>query len=647
MKDILKRRARKSGMSKAGQSSSKIDFIVTMRGEEGSRSGRRSGMLALDDRVSLRKTSSTSFDKRFTQSTRSAFQATSDINHPSLDFEGTNTKKKNINNNRNSINNGTRGSHRVTTAATGNKSQQQQQLFSDPLTAGVTQWPSSAEHDHMTFCVFGASGDLAKKKIYPSLLALYYEGRLPKSFTVFGYARSKMTSEEFRERIRQSLGCRLDNSKNHNCDAFIDEFLNRCEYVHGNYDDGEDFKKLDQEMLKVEQGKKAMRVFYLSIPPSIFVPVAQMSARFVQSKTGETRVIVEKPFGRDLESSRELTKALAAELSEEQTYRIDHYLGKELIENLTVLRFSNIMFQPLWNRNYIRNVQINFSENFGTEGRGGYFDNYGIIRDIMQNHLLQIMALFAMEEPASLNAEDIRDEKVKVIRSIRDIDIDNVVLGQYKGKTSGSNVYPAYLDDETVPPGSNCPTFAAIALFIDNARWDGVPFLMKAGKALHKRGCEIRIQFRHAPGNIYADKKSKPIVRGSGGIAGDAQNAQCNELVIRIQPDEAIYLKINNKVPGLGHKMDRSILDLTYKSKYSVGELPDAYERLILDVIHGDKRLFIRNDELEAAWKLFTPLLETIEGENLQPELYPYGSRGPIGAHYLASRWNVRWGDTN
>ena len=507
--------------------------------------------------------------------------------------------------------------------------------------AGVDHWPSGENHEHLTICVFGASGDLAKKKIYPSLLALFYEGRLPKSFSVFGYARSKMSSEEFREKIRMSLGCRIE--ANADCDDFMEVFLSRCEYVHGNYDVDADFQKLDAEMLKTEEGKRAMRVFYLSIPPSIFVPVAQMSSRNVQSKTGETRVIVEKPFGRDLESSRALTKALAAELSEKQTYRIDHYLGKELIENLTVLRFSNIMFQPLWNRNYIRNVQINFSENFGTEGRGGYFDNYGIIRDIMQNHLLQIMALFAMEEPASLDAEDIRDEKVKVIRSIREIDIDNVVLGQYKGKTSGTNVFPAYLDDETVPKGSNCATFAAIALFIDNARWDGVPFLMKAGKALHKRGCEIRIQFRHAPGNIYADKKSS----GGGGTTGNSSNAQCNELVIRIQPDEAIYLKINNKVPGLGHKMDRSVLDLTYKSKYSVGELPDAYERLILDVIHGDKRLFIRNDELEAAWKLFTPLLETIESENIPPELYPYGSRGPIGAHYLASRWNVRWGDTN
>lgn len=488
----------------------------------------------------------------------------------------------------------------------------------------------------LSFVVFGASGDLAKKKIYPALFALYYEGRLPKTFKIYGYARSSMTTEEFRDKIAESLTCRIDWSKagEQDCAAKSEEFFARCEYVSGQYDQAEDFRALDELMTKEERGmKKVKRVFYLSIPPSIFVPVAQNAARECQSKTGDTRVIVEKPFGRDLKSSRELTAALANDLSEEQTYRIDHYLGKELIENLTVLRFSNIMFQPLWNRNYIRNVQINFSENFGTEGRGGYFDNYGIIRDIMQNHLLQILALFAMEEPASLDAEDIRNEKVKVIRSMRPIEMDNVALGQYKGRETDGKTFPAYLDDSTVPKGSLCPTFAAMALFIDNARWDGVPFLLKAGKALHKRQAEIRVQFRHAPGNLYGERQ------------GRVEHVT-NELVIRIQPDEAIYLRINNKVPGLGQRLDQTILDLQYKNAYGATELPDAYERLILDVINGDKRLFIRNDELEAAWKLFTPLLDKIEGQKIAPELYPYGSRGPIGAHYLASRFNVRWGDT-
>ena len=495
---------------------------------------------------------------------------------------------------------------------------------------------AAGEGEMLSFVVFGASGDLAKKKIYPALFALYFEGRLPENFMIYGYARSSMTTEEFRDKIAASLTCRIDWEKadGSSCAEKTEEFFSRCVYVPGQYDDAKDFKSLNTLMTENERGaKKVKRVFYLSIPPSIFVPVAQNAARECQSKTGDTRVIVEKPFGRDLQSSRELTAALASELSEEQTYRIDHYLGKELIENLTVLRFSNIMFQPLWNRNYIRNVQINFSENFGTEGRGGYFDNYGIIRDIMQNHLLQILALFAMEEPASLDAEDIRNEKVKVIRSMRPIEIENVALGQYKGRETESKKYPAYLDDETVPKGSLCPTFAAMALFIDNARWDGVPFLLKAGKALHKRQAEIRVQFRHAPGNLYGERQ------------GRVEHVT-NELVIRIQPDEAIYLRINNKVPGLGQRLDQTLLDLQYKNAYGQVELPDAYERLILDVINGDKRLFIRNDELEAAWKLFTPLLDTIEEQRIAPELYPYGSRGPIGAHYLASRYNVRWGDT-
>ena len=498
--------------------------------------------------------------------------------------------------------------------------------------ADLASLAAKASDDILSICVFGASGDLAKKKVYPAIFALFYEGHLPEDFVVFGYARSGMTTAEFTEKIRASLPCRI--SAKGDCSEFVEKFLERCVYQAGQYDDPEDFKKLAVAMTEREGSKKTMRVFYLSIPPSIFVPVAQNAARHVSSASGETRVIVEKPFGRDLQSSRELTAALAADLAEENTYRIDHYLGKELIENITVLRFSNIIFQPLWSRAYIRNVQICFSENFGTEGRGGYFDNYGIIRDVMQNHLLQVMALFAMEEPASLNAEDIRDEKVKVIRCIRPIEMDNVVLGQYKGRKDGDKTLPAYLDDETVPPGSKCPTFAAMALFIDNARWDGVPFLMKAGKALHKRQAEIRIQFHHAPGKLY--KKQ----------LGSESEMNSNELVIRIQPDESINLRLNSKIPGLGMRLDQTDLDLQYKTKFSEDSLPDAYERLILDVVQGDKRLFIRNDELEEAWKLFTPLLETIEDDQMAPELYPYGSRGPIGAHYLASRYDVRWGDT-
>ena len=265
----------------------------------------------------------------------------------------------------------------------------------------------------------------------------------------------------------------------------------------------------------------------------------------------------------------------------------------------------------------------------------GYFDSYGIIRDVIQNHLLQILALFAMEPPASLDAEDIRDEKVKVLRSMRPVSIDDVVVGQYRGRSAapGRPALPGYLDDATVPKGSLCPTFAAAAMFIHNARWDGVPFLLKAGKALASRSAEIRVQFRHVPGNLYKSKLGLDLDRAT------------NELVIRIQPDEAIYLKVNNKVPGLGLRLDVSRLDLSYKSRFGDAALPDAYERLILDVVNGDKRLFIRSDELEAAWALFTPLLDELDARRVQPELYPYGSRGPVGAHYLAAKYGVRWGD--
>ncbi|KAG8502148.1 hypothetical protein CXB51_000265 [Gossypium anomalum] len=482
----------------------------------------------------------------------------------------------------------------------------------------------------VSITVVGASGDLAKKKIFPALFALYYEGCLPKHFTVYGYARSKMTDAELRNIVSKTLTCRID--KRENCGEKMEEFLKRCFYHSGQYDSKENFAQLDKKLKEHEGGKVSNRLFYLSIPPNIFIDAVKCASSSASSGNGWTRVIVEKPFGRDSNSSAALTKGLKQYLTEDQIFRIDHYLGKELVENLSVLRFSNLIFEPLWSRQYIRNVQLIFSEDFGTEGRGGYFDHYGIIRDIMQNHLLQILALFAMETPVSLDAEDIRNEKVKVLRSMRPLRLEDVVIGQYKSHSKGGVTYPAYTDDKTVPKDSLTPTFAAAALFIDNARWDGVPFLMKAGKALHNKRAEIRVQFRHVPGNLY-----------NRNFGTDLDQAT-NELVIRVQPDEAIYLKINNKVPGLGMRLDRSNLNLHYAARYSK-EIPDAYERLLLDAIEGERRLFIRSDELDAAWSLFTPVLAELEEKKIMPEYYPYGSRGPVGAHYLAARYNVRWGD--
>ncbi|CAN6471846.1 unnamed protein product [Victoria cruziana] len=335
----------------------------------------------------------------------------------------------------------------------------------------------------VSFTVVGASGDLAKKKIYPALFALFYEGCLPEHFTIFGYARSNMTDAELRTMISSTLTSRI--SKRENCSDKINQFLQRCYYHSGQYDSVDNFAGLDKKLKEHEGGSTSNRLFYLSVPPNVFIDAVKCASESASSSSGWTRVIVEKPFGRDSESSAALTRCLKKYLREDQIFRIDHYLGKELVENLSVLRFSNLIFEPLWSRQYIRSVQLIFSEDFGTEGRGGYFDSYGIIRDIMQNHLLQILALFAMETPVSLDAEDIRNEKVKVLRSMRPLQLDNVVIGQYKSHTKGAYTYPGYLDDKTVPKDSRTPTFAAAALFIDNARWDGVPFLMKAGKALH------------------------------------------------------------------------------------------------------------------------------------------------------------------
>lgn len=491
---------------------------------------------------------------------------------------------------------------------------------------------SGSQHLETTtsITVVGASGDLARKKIFPALFALYYEDCLPEHFTVFGYARSKLTDEELRNMISETLTCRVGNREN--CSEKMEQFLQNCFYHSGQYGSEEDFLNLDKKLKEKEVGRLPNRLFYLSIPPNIFVDVVRCASRCASSPSGWTRVIVEKPFGRDSESSRQLTQCLKLYLNENQIFRIDHYLGKELVENLSVLRFSNLVFEPLWCRQYIRNVQLIFSEDFGTEGRGGYFDSYGIIRDIMQNHLLQILALFAMETPVSLDAEDIRNEKVKVIKSMRNLQFDDVVVGQYKNHLKGGKSYPGYTDDPTVPNSSLTPTFAAAAFFIDNARWDGVPFLMKAGKALHTRRTEIRVQFRHVPGNLYKRNFGTDLDKAT------------NELVLRVQPDEAIYLKINNKVPGLSMRLDRSNLNLLYSARYPTG-IPDAYERLLLDAIEGERRLFIRSDELDAAWAIFTPVLKELEEKKVAPELYPYGSRGPVGAHYLAAKYNVRWGD--
>ncbi|KAG9292869.1 hypothetical protein G9A89_016231 [Geosiphon pyriformis] len=458
-----------------------------------------------------------------------------------------------------------------------------------------------------TIVVFGASGDLAKKKTYPALFGLYYNGFLPESTRIIGYARSKLTLAQFHERISAYLKTPLEGNNQK-----IPEFLKICTYISGSYDNDEDYQRLNKAIVEIEgnQDVDKNRVFYMALPPSVFVAVATGIKKNVYSKRGINRLIVEKPFGMDLESSRELAKSLAPLWKEDEIYRIDHYLGKEMVKNILIIRFANVFFGSNWNRHSIANVQITFKEKIGTEGRGGYFDEFGIIRDVMQNHLLQILSIVAMERPVSLNAEDVRDEKVRVLRCIPPAKPEDTLLGQYGPSEDGK--VKGYLQDETVPKDSNCPTFAATTLWINNDRWEGVPFILKCGKGLNESKTEIRIQFHDVPGNIF-----KRVAR--------------NELVIRVQPGEAVYMKFNNKRPGLSMDTVISELDLTYHRRFSDLKIPDAYEALILDVLKGDHSNFVRNDELDAAWKIFTPILHKIDKEKIKPEPYTFGSRGPKG----------------
>lgn len=337
-------------------------------------------------------------------------------------------------------------------------------------------------------------------------------------------------------------------------------------------------------------------------------------------------MIIEKPFGKDSASSKILSDHLASLFTEDQLYRIDHYLGKEMVQNLMTIRFGNQLFNPTWNRHHIASVLITFKEPFGTEGRGGYFDEFGIIRDVMQNHLLQILSLVAMEKPASIQADDIRDEKVKVLKCIQQLELDDVVLGQYEGDPEGEGEAKlGYLDDPTVPAGSVTPTFAMAVLRINNERWDGVNFILRCGKALNERKAEVRIQYHDVPGNIFTGKTKR------------------NELVIRVQPGEALYIKMMTKSPGITFDMEETELDLTYQQRYHGIVLPDAYERLILDVFCGSQMHFVRADELFEAWRIFTPLLHQIENNKIAPVKYKYGSRGPKEADQKRSEANFKF----
>lgn len=460
--------------------------------------------------------------------------------------------------------------------------------------------------DGLTIVVVGASGDLAKKKTYPSLLALYAQDLLPQDALIWGYARSQKTHEELREQLKPYL---LKGTE----ESVVDSFLSRCYYKKGkSYGDEDAWNELSVHIEEHEDSltkNQHNRLFYMAIPPNVFgetgLAIKKTAMQFPDK--GWSRLVIEKPFGRDLESCRTLLATLSAQFDEHHIYRIDHYLGKEVVQNLLIWRFGNSFFERIWNRDAIQSVHITFKEPFGTEGRGGYFDNYGIIRDILQNHLLQVLMLLAMEAPTvadGVTASDhIRDAKYKVLQSMSQIELKDCLLGQYKG----------YSDDETIEnKDTNCPTYAAIRCFVNTPRWAGVPFTLEAGKALDEQLCEVRIQFREAPAAAFLFP-NHTLAR--------------NELVMRLQPDPAIFLTTNIKSPGFASSPMPVSMGMDYQSLSQ--ENPDAYTRLILDVLRGRQASFVRADELERSWEIFTPLLHQIEEENVRPNIYEYGSTGP------------------
>lgn len=497
-------------------------------------------------------------------------------------------------------------------------------LKSDTMVCEGTHFDGKVPH---TFVIFGASGDLAGKKIYPTLWWLYRDNLLPQHTKFCGFARSKLSVAEIRKK------CELYMKVQPNEHAKYEEFWKLHDYVAGSYDGSKGFVALNQKMSTLENNEHANRIFYLALPPSVFDEVTVNIKEICMSKNGWNRVIIEKPFGRDDVSSKALSDHLASLFHEEQIYRIDHYLGKEMVQNLMTIRFANKIHSSTWNREHIASVLITFKEPFGTQGRGGYFDEFGIIRDVMQNHLLQILSLVAMEKPVSCHPDDIRDEKVKVLKSIEPLQLKDMVLGQYVGNPEGAtdDARKGYLDDPTVCSTSNTPTYALGVLHINNERWQGVPFILRCGKALNERKAEVRIQYQDVPGDIFEG------------------NAKRNELVIRVQPGEAVYFKMMTKSPGITFDIEETELDLTYEHRYKDSYLPDAYERLILDVFCGSQMHFVRSDELREAWRIFTPILHRIENEKVKPIPYIYGSRGPKEAdrkcdennfkHYGSYKW--------
>ena len=489
-----------------------------------------------------------------------------------------------------------------------------------------------------TIVIFGASGDLTVRKLIPALYHLYTEGQMPSSFRVVGFARREKTDESWREEMRAGIE---KYSRTSRVDAAQwQAFANNLCYHRGDLTDADAYGGLAKRLTSFDDAALSGNlVFYLAISPSLFGEVvdqlhaANLLKRFEEGDAHWQRVVVEKPFGHDLRSAQLLNNHLIRHARERQIFRIDHYLGKETVQNIMMFRFSNAIFEQLWNREAIEHVQITVSEDIGVGSRGGYFEEAGTLRDMMQNHLLQILSLVAMEPPPSLEAEDIRNEKVKLLKSIRKMTpgvvAKNVVRGQYFAGTVDGDNRGGYRQEERVNPESNVETFVALKLFIDNWRWSGVPFYLRTGKNLPHRASEVRVQFRPTPNVLFA--------------AQDDLDLHANALTLRLQPDEGISLRFNGKVPGNSIETRPVRMHFGYDAEFGA-YTPEAYERLLLEAMAGDATLFIRRDEVETAWQIVDDIRAGWGDTPLSNrEFYAAGTWGPVAADDLLAADNHVW----